>query len=168
MYVFRPNAAPGTASRKVGPLVATAVLFSLAVASLAHAQGAGSPAGPAAPSPTRDATRAVAPALSLFDRVVAENGAVVHRPDSGETTRLGPAANLEFLDALRSRGVTPLSAGECIVATWEPHQETVLDTIYRHSRSEESRFWLVRADGRIRLWRRPHKAMDPSRQQGTV
>lgn len=34
--------------------------------------------------------------------------------------------------------------------------------------SDESRFRLVRADGRVRVWRRPHEAMDPSCQQGTV
>lgn len=34
--------------------------------------------------------------------------------------------------------------------------------------SDESRFQLVRADGRVRVWRRPHEAMDPSFQQGTV
>ncbi|KFM68178.1 Transposable element Tcb2 transposase, partial [Stegodyphus mimosarum] len=34
--------------------------------------------------------------------------------------------------------------------------------------SDESRFQLVRADGRVRVWRRPHEAMDPSCQQGTV
>ena len=34
--------------------------------------------------------------------------------------------------------------------------------------SDESRFQLIRGDGRIRVWRRPHEAMDPSCQQGTV
>lgn len=34
--------------------------------------------------------------------------------------------------------------------------------------SDESRFQLVRADGRVRVWRRPHEAMDPNCQQGTV
>ncbi|GIY56940.1 hypothetical protein CDAR_86611 [Caerostris darwini] len=34
--------------------------------------------------------------------------------------------------------------------------------------SNESRFQLVRADGRVRVWRRPHEAMDSNCQQGTV
>ena len=34
--------------------------------------------------------------------------------------------------------------------------------------SDESRYQLFRADGRVRVWRRPHEAMDPSCQQGTV
>ena len=34
-----------------------------------------------------------------------------------------------FLEELRRRGVTPLSVGECIVATWHPHETEVLDVI---------------------------------------
>ncbi|GBM02866.1 hypothetical protein AVEN_52041-1 [Araneus ventricosus] len=34
--------------------------------------------------------------------------------------------------------------------------------------SDESRFQLYRADGRVRVWRKPHKSMGPTCQQGTV
>ena len=34
--------------------------------------------------------------------------------------------------------------------------------------SDESRFQLYRADGRVRVWRQPHESMDPACQQGTV
>ncbi|GBM22753.1 hypothetical protein AVEN_196120-1 [Araneus ventricosus] len=34
--------------------------------------------------------------------------------------------------------------------------------------SGECRFQLYRADGRVRVWRKPHKSMDPTCQQGTV
>ncbi|GFX40068.1 HTH_Tnp_Tc3_2 domain-containing protein [Trichonephila clavipes] len=34
--------------------------------------------------------------------------------------------------------------------------------------SDESRFQLNLADGRIRVWRQPHESMDPICQQGTV
>ena len=34
--------------------------------------------------------------------------------------------------------------------------------------SDESRFQLIRADRRVRVWHKPHEAMDPSCQQGTV
>ena len=34
--------------------------------------------------------------------------------------------------------------------------------------SDESRFQLYRADGRVRVWRKPHESMDPSCLQGTV
>jgi hypothetical protein len=34
-----------------------------------------------------------------------------------------------FVDALRARGVSPISVGRVIVATWEPHENIVLETI---------------------------------------
>ncbi|GBL78234.1 Transposable element Tcb2 transposase [Araneus ventricosus] len=34
--------------------------------------------------------------------------------------------------------------------------------------SDESRFQLYRADGRVRVWRKPHESMDLTCQQGTV
>lgn len=71
----------------------------------------------------------VLPDLSPFDRVVAENGAHVFAPDSGEEFLLGPAADPALVERLRSQGVSPLSVGRVIVATWEPHQHTVLAAI---------------------------------------
>jgi HAD superfamily hydrolase (TIGR01484 family) len=70
------------------------------------------------------------PELDLFDRVVAENGALLYRPRTREEKVLAPAPPPAFLDALRARGVGPLSAGRVIVATWEPHQAAVLDAIH--------------------------------------
>ncbi len=72
---------------------------------------------------------AVFPELDRFDRIVAENGAVLYRPASGETERLAAPADDRLVEALRARNVTPLSVGDCIVATWEPHEEAVLDAI---------------------------------------
>jgi HAD superfamily hydrolase (TIGR01484 family) len=72
---------------------------------------------------------AVFPELELFDRVVAENGAVLHDPASGETRALAPEADARLVEALRDRGVAPLSVGACIVATWEPWQDLVLESI---------------------------------------
>jgi len=69
------------------------------------------------------------PELELFDRVVAENGALIHNPaDAGEKT-LGHPPPPEFIQALRNRNVTPLHLGRIIVATREPHEETVLEAI---------------------------------------
>ena len=34
-----------------------------------------------------------------------------------------------FVEALRARGVGPISVGQTIVATWEPHEKTVLEVI---------------------------------------
>ena len=70
----------------------------------------------------------VLPEIALFDLVVAENGGLLFDPKTGEETLLAPEASQVFLDALRAREV-PLSAGRCIVATWEPHQHAVLEAI---------------------------------------
>ena len=66
--------------------------------------------------------------LDLFDHVVAENGALLYKPDTKEEKLLGAAPPPAFLEALRGRGV-PISVGRSIVATWEPHQAAVLDVI---------------------------------------
>ncbi len=71
----------------------------------------------------------VCPAISLFEWVVAENGALLYRPATREERPLGEPPPAEFVEALRRRGVTRLSTGQVIVATWEPHEETVLSTI---------------------------------------
>jgi hypothetical protein len=76
-----------------------------------------------------DDLRRVFPELALFDRVVAENGAHVFTPETGDEFLLGPAPSPEFVARLRARGVEPLSVGRVIVATWEPHQHTVLAVI---------------------------------------
>jgi HAD superfamily hydrolase (TIGR01484 family) len=71
----------------------------------------------------------VLPDLSPFDRVVVENGAHVFSPESGEESLLGEPPNQALVDLLRERGVQPLSIGRVIIATWEPHQYTVLEAI---------------------------------------
>lgn len=71
----------------------------------------------------------VFPRLDLFDRVVAENGAVLYRPsDRGERTLAEPPPEA-FVAALRRRGVSPVSVGRVIVATWEPQETAVLEVI---------------------------------------
>jgi hydroxymethylpyrimidine pyrophosphatase-like HAD family hydrolase len=59
--------------------------------------------------------------VELFDGIVAENGALLFRPDTGAVTTLGPPVPLELLAALRARGVSPLAWGRVIVATRQPH-----------------------------------------------
>jgi hydroxymethylpyrimidine pyrophosphatase-like HAD family hydrolase/energy-coupling factor transporter ATP-binding protein EcfA2 len=68
-------------------------------------------------------------AITLFDRVVAENGGLLYRPANREHKTLGEAPPAEFVEALRARGVSPLSVGHCIVSTWQPHEGAVLETI---------------------------------------
>ncbi|MDB6139819.1 MAG: phosphoglycolate phosphatase [Verrucomicrobiaceae bacterium] len=69
--------------------------------------------------------------LKWFNLVVAENGAVLFDPHSGVETLLAPPPSIEFVESLRQQGVSPLSVGLTIVATVEPHEVTVLETIKR-------------------------------------
>jgi hydroxymethylpyrimidine pyrophosphatase-like HAD family hydrolase/energy-coupling factor transporter ATP-binding protein EcfA2 len=69
------------------------------------------------------------PEIGLFDRVVAENGAVLYRPDAHETEVLAPPPSESLLLELQRRGVSPLSVGKCVVATVRPHESTVLEAI---------------------------------------
>src|SRR6185295_17375636 len=76
-----------------------------------------------------DDLAAVFPRLDLFDRVVAENGALLYRPATKEQRVLGEPPPEALVERLRAAGVAPLSVGKVIVATWEPHQTTVLEAI---------------------------------------
>jgi hydroxymethylpyrimidine pyrophosphatase-like HAD family hydrolase len=71
----------------------------------------------------------VCPYLDLFEIVVAENGALLYRPSTKSQTVLADGPPPEFVAELERRGVAPLSVGAAIVATWEPHSQTVLDVI---------------------------------------
>jgi HAD superfamily hydrolase (TIGR01484 family) len=76
-----------------------------------------------------DELQTVFPHLDLFARVVAENGALIYRPETREERLLDEAPPQSFVDKLVGRGVGPISVGRVIVATWEPHEKTVLETI---------------------------------------
>jgi hydroxymethylpyrimidine pyrophosphatase-like HAD family hydrolase len=67
--------------------------------------------------------------IALFDMVVAENGAVLFDPASGETRTLSAPPPEAFVAELSRRGVNPLGVGRSIVDTREPHQATVLEVI---------------------------------------
>jgi HAD superfamily hydrolase (TIGR01484 family) len=71
----------------------------------------------------------VFPEIGLFDLAVVENGALLYNPATGEGRLLGEAPSAAFVEELRRRGVDPLSVGESIVATWHPHETTVLEVI---------------------------------------
>jgi HAD superfamily hydrolase (TIGR01484 family) len=71
----------------------------------------------------------VFPETSLFDLAVVENGALLYNPATGEKRLLAEAPPAAFVEELRRRGVVPLSVGESIVATWHPHETTVLEVI---------------------------------------
>jgi hypothetical protein len=71
----------------------------------------------------------VFPEINLCDWVVLENGALLYRPATREEKPLGAPPPEEFVKALQQRGVDPLAVGRVIVATWHPHENTVLDVI---------------------------------------
>jgi hydroxymethylpyrimidine pyrophosphatase-like HAD family hydrolase len=69
------------------------------------------------------------PETSIFDAVVAENGAVLHRPRSQETRVLALPPSPHFVEALRGRGVGPIWVGQVVVATVQPNETVVIDVI---------------------------------------
>jgi hydroxymethylpyrimidine pyrophosphatase-like HAD family hydrolase len=71
----------------------------------------------------------VFPRLELFDRIVVENGALLYRPETKEEKLLCEPPDERFVRLLRDRGV-PVVVGRGIVATWEPHQDAVLESIH--------------------------------------
>src|SRR5689334_6828176 len=57
----------------------------------------------------------------LFDLIVAENGALLHYPQTRQERVLVEGPPGRFVDLLRQRGLSPLSVGRVIVATTEPN-----------------------------------------------
>ncbi|PLP61152.1 hypothetical protein CYK37_02360 [Mesorhizobium loti] len=73
----------------------------------------------------------VFPDLDIFDRVVAENGAVLHDPTTGQKRLLAPPPPSTFVEALKKRGVDPLLVGQTVIGTLVPNEMIVLDEIRR-------------------------------------
>jgi hydroxymethylpyrimidine pyrophosphatase-like HAD family hydrolase len=71
----------------------------------------------------------VFPDFALCDLIVAENGALLFTPATGELKPLAAAPPVALVTALKRRGVTPLSVGNVIVATREPYEKAVLEAI---------------------------------------
>lgn len=76
--------------------------------------------------------RRVFPNFSIFDRIVAENGAILHDPATGNERLLAPAPPPAFVESLRTRGVDPLLVGQSVIGTLVPNEMIVLDEIRRH------------------------------------
>src|SRR5688572_2721997 len=76
-----------------------------------------------------DELKAVFPEYEIFDRIVAENGALLYNPATKEERLLGELPPASFINDLHRHQVQPLSVGKVIVATWEPHHTTVLESI---------------------------------------
>ena len=73
--------------------------------------------------------QSVCPHLRLFERVVAENGALLYHPATDTIGSLGPPPSVEFVATLQRRGVEPLTTGNVIVSTVHPNETIVLQTI---------------------------------------
>jgi hydroxymethylpyrimidine pyrophosphatase-like HAD family hydrolase len=71
----------------------------------------------------------VFPEHEIFDRIVAENGALLFTPATKKSRPLAPPPSPKFVERLRLRGVEPLYVGETIVATLVPNETIVLDEI---------------------------------------
>jgi hypothetical protein len=69
------------------------------------------------------------PEWACCDLIVAENGALLYEPGTGRETVLAPQPPERFVARLRERGVQPLSVGRSIVASCEPMQDMVLETV---------------------------------------
>lgn len=65
----------------------------------------------------------------VFEWVIAENGCIIYRPASRQQKRLADPPPPNFIAELRRRKIAPLSIGHAIVATWHPHESTVLEVI---------------------------------------
>jgi hydroxymethylpyrimidine pyrophosphatase-like HAD family hydrolase/energy-coupling factor transporter ATP-binding protein EcfA2 len=72
----------------------------------------------------------VFPQYAIFDRIVAENGALVFSPETREERLLGEPPPAALVQRLRDSGIQPLSFGRVIIATWSPHEDTVLHAIH--------------------------------------
>lgn len=68
------------------------------------------------------------PDYKVCDLIVAENGALLFYPESQKAELLAPRPPSSFIAALYDRRL-PLQTGHAIVATWEPHEAAVLETI---------------------------------------
>ena len=71
----------------------------------------------------------VCPFTKDFDCIVGENGALLFWPASGQKKILADRPPDEFIHCLRTKGVSPLSFGEVIVATQETYRGVILETI---------------------------------------
>ncbi|MFT3772896.1 MAG: HAD hydrolase family protein [Minicystis sp.] len=72
---------------------------------------------------------AILPRADLFDRIVAENGAVLYRPVGREERVLAEPPPPWFAERLRERGVDPIDVGHAIIATSAAHEHAVLAAI---------------------------------------
>lgn len=73
--------------------------------------------------------RSVFPRLRVFDLIVAENGALLYDPATGQEELLSETIPAGFIRELQNRGIAPLSLGRGIVATTRSQERAVLEAI---------------------------------------
>jgi HAD superfamily hydrolase (TIGR01484 family) len=71
----------------------------------------------------------ILPEITLFHRVVAENGALLYDPAARAEKALTPPVPEAFVQALRERGVRRCFAGRVIISTQRPEEHKVLAVI---------------------------------------
>jgi phosphoglycolate phosphatase (TIGR01487 family) len=76
-----------------------------------------------------DSLQSVFPELSFFGLVVAENGALLYWPTTGQEKVLCKTPPPAFVEMLRRSGANPLSVGRSIVATVQPYEAEVYKAI---------------------------------------
>ena len=65
----------------------------------------------------------------LFDRIIAENGALIYQPETRQERVLAEPPPDSFIQALKARHLEPLETGRVVVATEQPNEATVLRSI---------------------------------------
>lgn len=71
----------------------------------------------------------ILPDIELFDWVVAENGGLLYQPSTKQERPLADPPSAPLLALLQRKGVERISVGRVIVATWEPFENMVLESI---------------------------------------
>ena len=94
-----------------------------------------------------DDLRRVFEPLHVFDRVVAENGALLFTPETSEERVLCDPPSEVLVRELQRRHVAPLSVGRAIVATWQPHDAHGAGGIARARAGDERGLQQGRRDG---------------------
>ena len=67
--------------------------------------------------------------LDLFDLVVVENGALLYDPRTDTEELIADSASTALVERLRDKGVSPLSVGRSVIATWHPFEDAVINSI---------------------------------------
>lgn len=71
----------------------------------------------------------VFPQMDVFDLIVAENGGTLYFPETKEERLIASEPPANLVAALTEKKVQPLDVGKCVVATWHPNENVVLETI---------------------------------------